>query len=184
MMDTTGSHRCHRSGRSVPRRARPGLDERRGRARNRLLRVAPFWHRHLWHNINGLWRWRQNGASPPLRIYGAISERYEPKWLTGDRVRCTLFRNCSTTSIWGWRSAISAPIVAPVRQAANYVHCHRNPTKSMAQYQSVTSQNALRGSVLGVPVNTGTAATPRSSARLLGTSAPIADPVGHAERSN
>ena len=126
-MDTTGSHRCHRSGRSVPRRARPGLDERRGRARNRLLRVAPFWHRHLWHNINGLWRWRQNGASPPLRIYGAISERYEPKWLTGDRVRCTLFRNCSTTSIWGWRSAISAPIVAPVRQAANYVHCHRNP---------------------------------------------------------
>lgn len=106
----------------------PVLTENMTRPETHFCGVAPFWHRHLWHNINGLWRWRQNGASPPLRIYGAISERYEPKWLTGDRVRCTLFRNCSTTSIWGWRSAISAPIVAPVRQAANYVHCHRNPT--------------------------------------------------------
>jgi hypothetical protein len=58
-----------------------------------FCRVAPFWHRHLWHNINGLWRWRQNGASPPLQIYGVISERYEPKCLTGVRVRCTPFRD-------------------------------------------------------------------------------------------
>ncbi len=58
-----------------------------------------------------------------------------------------------------------------------------HPLDYITQYQSVTSQNALRATVLGL-LPSGTAATPRSIARLLETSAPIADPVGHAERSN
>ena len=59
-------------------------------------------------------RWRQNGASPPLRIYGAISKRYEPKCLTGVRVRCTLFRDCSIASIWALALHIDEPIADPV----------------------------------------------------------------------
>ena len=48
-----------------------------------------------------------------------------------------------------------------------------HPCESMAQYQSVTSQNALRGTVLGV-LPSGTAQRPRYGARRRAISEPNA----------
>ena len=119
-MDITGSHRLHRPERPVPLRGMPDFDEERGHAgqdfRPRrqacldrpISRRGSDWIHHISFLINALGKWVQSDPFYPLAIYPAISNSCMPKWFTGHRVRCTLFRDFSTTSMRAWLPCLNA----------------------------------------------------------------------------